>query len=755
MLTRNPAAKHTVRLLLAATALGAGAFPVQAQVPPADIGTVNANAAQQTLPTDQGPFAPPPAGSPAASAPSYAPLEAGQPTSIVGKSFIENSTTPAQNYDELVKFTPSLMNIQPAGPVSQQNYGESIRGFQYNQFNTTFDGLVLPGTTSSLAPESATYFSSHDYGSVIVDRGPGTASTIGYATFGGTLALLSKEPADKFGAEAYSTFGSFGEQLYGVEIDSGPIAALGGGRGLVDVSRIQTGAYLTGVSTDRDNIFGKWEQPIGDSTLVTLVAMFNDSYGHTAYGSTQAQIDKFGPDYGLNSDPHSQDFFGYNTDDYDTDFEYLRVNSNLGDGWTLEETPYTVSYFRHGTEGADPNGTTPNLGEPGSSKEYMSGIRIRPTDDVQGVSKHNDFRDWGSTTKITKDTQYGQFRAGIWLDYITNGVNRTRIDFDRSSYVYTTSATASPYNQQYHDRLVTAQPYIEFAWTPLPGLTITPGVKYTSVTRELDAGVLSGTPKGETNQTWNKAQPSVEANYRITPHWSAYGQVAVGFLAPPLNTLETGDPMTVQPEETVNYQFGTAYQTKRVSLAGDAYYIPFSNFISSRSVDGNTLYTNQGGALYRGVELEGSYGIGYGLSAYANGTLNDARFDNGAHIYQAPQHTAAAGFIFSHDSLLVDRDLAYASILLKDVGKQFGANGVGSAGQPTTQYPIKSYSNIDLALGYTLPVLGGRKVRLGLNLYNLLDNHSLIGFAGNTAAGAPLYWTDPGFSGFVSFSVAL
>jgi iron complex outermembrane receptor protein len=212
--------------------MASSSLSAHAQSAPTDLGTVNAtaNAVQTSLPQDTGPYANPAHNSAAAVAPSYAPLEAAQPTSVVGKSFIDNSTIASQNYDELVKFTPSLSNIQPAGPVSQQNYGESIRGFQYAQFNTTFDNLVLPGTVSSFAPQSATYFTSHDLGSLSVDRGPGTASTIGYATFGGTLALYSKEPSDTFGAQAYSTFGSFGEQLYGIEVDSGAQKELGGCR---------------------------------------------------------------------------------------------------------------------------------------------------------------------------------------------------------------------------------------------------------------------------------------------------------------------------------------------------------------------------------------------------------------------------------------------------------------------------------------------------------------------------------------------
>ena len=748
---------QSVALVIAVVTLS-GVWPAQAQQAPTDLGTVNANALQTSLPQDNGPYAAPPPGSAAALAPSRSPLEAAQPTSVVGKSFIDNSTIPSQNYDELVKFTPSLMNIQPAGPVSQQNYGESIRGFQYSQFNTTFDNLVLPGTVSSFAPQSATYFTSHDLGSVAVDRGPGTASTIGYATFGGTLGLYSKLPSDVFGAEAYSTFGSFGEQLYGAEIDSGSQAALNGGRGFLDLSRLQSGAYLTGVTTNRSNAFGKWEQPIGENTLVTFVGMYNNSTGDTAYGSTLAQLAKYGPDYGLSGNPHSQDYSGYNFDRYDTDFEYIRIASSLGDGWAIEETPYTDSYFRSGTEGADPNGTTPNIMK-GGTKAYIGGIRINPADDVPGVSKHNDFRDWGSVTRVTKDVAFGELRFGAWFDYISNGVYRSRIDFSRGDAGYATKATGSVFNQQYHDRLVTAQPYIEFAWRPLPGLTITPGVKYTSVTRELDTGILGSTPTGETNATYNKAQWSIDAHYKITPYWTTYFQAAKGYLAPPLSTLETAVPAAIQPEETTNYQVGTSYERDRLTLAADAYYIPFTNYIASVTEPAGTLYFDEGDALYRGIEAEGTYKIGGGVSFYGNGSLNDARFSNGTHIYQAPQNTATGGFIFSRNSIFREQDNVYGSLLVKEIGKQFGLNGQTSTGRPTVSTAIAPYQTLDLAIGYSFPfngpILGKHKVRIGLNLYNLINDHSIIAYAGATAAGTSLFWTDPGFSGFVSLSVSL
>ncbi len=530
---------------------------------------------------------------------------------------------------------------------------------------------------------------------------------------------------------------------------------------MLDLDRLQTGAYLTGVTTDRSNAFGKWEQPLGPNTLVTFVGMYNNSTGHTAYGSSLAELAKYGPDYGLSFNPHSQDYFGYNNDRYDTDFEYIRIASALGDGWNLEETPYTASYFRSGTEGTDPNGNTPNI-EPGGTKAYVGGIRINPADDVPGVSKHNDFRDWGSVTRITKDTAFGQLRTGVWLDYISNGVYRTKIDFNDHDATITTSATANQYNQFYHDRLVTAQPFIEFAWVPLPGLTITPGVKYTSITRELDIGVLSGNAAGESNATYNKAQWSVDAHYKITPHWVAYFQAAKGFLAPPLSTLESKVPATISPEETTNYQFGTTYERDRLSLGADAYYIPFSNYIASLTEPAGTLYFNEGSALYRGIEAEGTYKIGGGLAFTGNGSFNDARFTNGVHIAQSPQTTAAGGFIYNRASVLHDHDAVYGSLLVKEVGKQYGLNGETSAGRPTVSYKIGQYQTLDAAIGYTFPfttpyVGGEHKIRIALNLYNLVNDHSIIGYAGSSGSSpaVPFFWTNPGLSGFVSLSVSL
>jgi outer membrane receptor protein involved in Fe transport len=80
---------------------------------------------------------------------------------------------------------------------------------------------------------------------------------------------------------------------------------------------------------------------------------------------------------------------------------------------------------------------------------------------------------------------------------------------------------------------------------------------------------------------------------------------------------------------------------------------------------------------------------------------------------------------------------------------------VNETSGPVAEFPIKSYTNTDFAIGYTVPLEHKRTFRIGLNFYNIFNNHSLIGYAGATAENVPLYWTDPGFSGFVNISASL
>jgi len=711
---------------------------------PADIGTVRAAAPAG---------APPAPGTAADIAPSRAPLDASQPTSVVGSTFIRENVTPTENYDRIIQFTPSVQNVEPVGGGLQQNYQETIRGFQYTQFNTVFDGIVLPGLPTNFAPQSESYFLAHDIGSVQVDRGPGTASTLGYATFGGTVAINSVSPSNTVRVNPYGTVGSWGTKLYGLQLDSGALASLNGARGTLDVQRVESRGAISGTTTRRLNGFVKLEAPVGDNTVVTFLGNYDRNFVHTPYGATLAEIQRFGPKYGLNNDPTSQSYRGYNYDDYTTDFEYIGVKSSFGDGWGVDNKLYTNGYYQTGRVGRDPNGTTPNLTTSARNQYFSDGQPIRLSNDVPGYSKHNDFRDYGDILRLTKETAWGQLRAGMWIDYINASNWREQVVLSRNSIQYTVgSPTAPAYARLYHTDLRTEQPYVEWALTPIPGLVVTPGLKFTATTRTLDAAINSGTRlPANFERTYSDYQPSVDARYSISKSWTVYAQTARGFLAPPINVLYTSSPANLVPQSTWNYQVGTAYQTDRFTVGADGYYIDFTNRIGSRALAaGDSTFFNSGGATYRGLEFEGTVKIAYGASLYGNYTLNSADLKKGGGpLSVTPRTTGAAGVLYHQQHAFVNNDLVYGSVIGKFVGPQYLQDTPAA-------YPIRSYSFANLALGYTLPVWNGRKLDFRVNVDNLSNNRSLIGLAGVAGDGTtPLFWTNPGRSAFFSVAASL
>ena len=679
-------------------------------------------------------------------APSAPSLDQTQPTSTVTAEALKKAFVPTADYDDVVALTPSAMNINPVGPGLQQDFGQSIRGLQYTEFSVLFDGIQIPGFPFNLAPQPGAYFMSRDFGSVTVNRGPGSASQIGSATFGGSVALTSPMLATAPGLETYGTFGSFGTKLFGLQGQSGIQDGLGGGSALLDLTREEARGALSGVRTERRNLFLKAEQPVGRSTTITLVVNLDNDDTKTPYGATLASMNAFGRNFALNSDPTSQTFNGYNRDDYTTDFEYLSVRSELGNGWILDNRAYTTAYDQRSRHGLDPGGSAPNLSGP----ILLNGIETSVDNDVPGVSSQYDYRNWGDVFRITKDVGRGQFRVGFWAEREGFTTNTVSVDFTRDAMPYSSGPGVSPYLNKYYASLVTVQPYAEYAWKPISTVTLTAGIKYSSVTRYLNGPItLTGGPADD-HATYNKPLPSFDANWRVAAGWSLFAQAAEGFLTPPLNLFSATSINEVQPSTTWSYQVGTVFQRDWLKLGVDAYDIDFHNYITSNTVAGFTTYFNQGGATFKGVEVEGTVTLGHGFAVYANGSLNDSSYgNNGNNLAQTPRRTAAVALLYDKNNLIRDKDELFGNLTIKSVGPQYGLDTAFE--NQADQFPIKSYNQLDLNAGYVLPLQHVR-VRSTVNVTNLLNHRSLTGYAGETLEAQPLYWVQAGRGIF--FSVA-
>nr|WP_321983001.1 TonB-dependent receptor [uncultured Lichenicoccus sp.] len=679
-------------------------------------------------------------------APSQPSIDETEPTSTVNAETLKKILVPTADYNEVVALTPSAMDVSPVGPGLQQDFGQSIRGLQYTEFSVLFDGVPVPGFPFNLAPQPGAYFFSRDFGSVTVNRGPGPASAIGAATFGGSVDLRSPNVSGAPQLETYGTFGSFGTKLFGAEESSGSLADLGGAKLLLDLTREESGGAQSGSSTERRNLFLKYEQPIGRSTTLTAVVNLDNDNTKTPFGATLANMNIYGRNYSLNSDPTSLDYSGYNRDYYTTDFEYLELKSDLGAGWSIDNHAYTTAYYQRHFLTNDPGGSSPNF----SGTIYLDGVATPVSNDVQGTATQLDYRNWGDVFRLSKATTYGDLNLGVWAEREGFTTNEVPVDFTRSRQAYSPNPGYPQYLAKYFASLTTAQPYAEYVWRPASNVTITGGVKYSSVTRYLNGPVtLTGAPAND-HATFNKPLPSFDANWRVQPDWSLFAQAAEGFLTPQLNLFSTTTPASVQPSTTWSYQVGTVFQRRWLKLGVDAYDVEFHNYISSNSVAGITTYFNQGGATFKGVEVEATVTLGHGFAAYANGSLNDSNYgNNGNNLAQTPRRTATLALLYDRGNVLRDKDEVFGNVVLKSVGPQYGLDTAFEG--RFDQFPIKSYNEVDLNAGYLLPLFGSR-IRTNVNVTNLFDHRSLTGYDGQTLEGQALYWVQAGRGIF--FSVA-
>ncbi len=703
------------------------------------------------------------------SAPGQAPTQASlaetEPASIISRHWIENNAAPGSNYTDIVSIAPSVFNADPNGNGLMESQGLTIRGFQDGQYNVTFDGIPI-GDSNDFTHHSTSYFMPQDLESVTVDRGPGSAAVIGYATFGGNIANTTKDPSTNAGITPYISDGSFNTKLIGAQFDTGTIKNWGDGSAYLDVKQLSSDGYLTYAHQRRTNAIFKMIRPINDTTVLTVMSMVNQLDQNPSSGATVTQMQMYGNNFGLSNNPNSQSFVGYNRDQINGDMSYIGLNSVQGT-WTIDNKLYTFGYRHIGFNGQnfglpsnlESNPTYSNLtssGVGGGLGTQLSNGSQFPND-VPGISMTMEYRSVGDVLRASDHLSTGDLNTGIWFDHQYNTRTNQNVDWTQAgapNYIVNgvLQTTSSSYNWNMADSWNTLQPYAEFAWKPIDQLTIRPGIKYVSFERTLDAAVNNGTGAPlNYSKRWNKALPSLDVHYNLNTNWATYAQASEGFLAPKLNYFYISNPNanTLQPQNTYNYQWGTVFKTERLTADFDAYLINFNNEILSGTVNNNTYFYNSNGPThYKGLEAEATYFMGYGLSVYANGSVNSAHDSTGAWLPNTPVHTAAAGFIY-------DEHGVYASLTDKYIGAMYSGQGgtLVPGGTNYSNYQFAGYSIASLATSYSFGKDRATKISL---LVDNLFNHQAFNWTNGTAPqGDILFFGLPGRAVTVSLSTKI
>ena len=688
-------------------------------------------------------------------APVTASLQTTQPQSIISRSFIEDSLPATSDFNQIALISPSVSNSGNANGSGLSESKAQLRGFQDGEYNVTYDGVPF-GDTNDPTHHSNTFFPSNTVETLIVDRGPGNASNLGQATFGGSLNMFSRATREDTSVEAKGSFGSYNTYLLRGLVQSGAIQALGGTEIVLSAQHIKSDGLRSFSPFTSNNVFGKAVIPIGTAKL-TLLATYNENDFNQPDndGPTITQVNEFGKYFSLNDDPNTQNYYKYNHTHKTTDFELAKLEVDVTPFAHLDTRGYTYSYDNETLSGSDVtlygNTAADMLAVTNANKVQLTqgGAKVFG---VPGYTKTNKYRVIGDITKLHLDiASWVNSTVGFWYEHSNTyrqqrDVNLLTMDPNFAEKTVTDPSTGlvTPSNIKFDQdsHINHLEEFIEVELRPFAGLKITPGFKHAEFTR-IDIAAYNQTTRIPSNfkKTYTADLPFLTINYQPIDSLSFYAQYAKGFLMPPLSQLYVADPSlsTVDPQKSTNYQVGAVYHGGHLSLDVDGYYIDFNNkFVSTPGSSGVLAsFTNIGGAIYKGIEGQATYAFNGGFAVFANGSVNYAKTNNATDVVHtqvklAPTFTAAGGIIYKHGPIRF-------SLIDKYTGKEWF-----SAGEPTDPMQFTS--------GYNTAIVSARyeigPVRLGVEINNLFNSQRLI----NNSSNQLFYQTPRAYTGDITLT---
>ncbi|WP_295634584.1 TonB-dependent receptor [Novosphingobium sp.] len=409
-----------------------------------------------------------------------------EPQAIVSRSIIEDSVPATADFSDVILLTPGASGTSNGGGPGLSESKTVLRGFQDGFFNITYDGVPF-GDSNNPTHHSTAYFPDGTYERIIVDRGPGSATDLGQASFGGNIHLISRETKDKAFIEGQGVYGSYDTYLGRLTINSGSIDKLGGLKVIAIGEYKDTQTALSGSNAWFINGFIKAEKPLGDNAKLSILTSYNqdfyrqsDNNGVSCTGSIKAaapggpypqddgnnclatsQVGLYGKSFGLVNfnearfagTPFASARNDFNWTNKTTDFEIARLQWNMTDNLTLDNKWYTYFYknFTVSTESS----TTPCTGVLAQNTCGGMSTKLAPSGalgnggtatagDIPGYTKVNQYRNYGDILELTLKTAIGIAHLGAWFEHSAS--HRYRYDYDFTKGFQSGALTAKQFD---------------------------------------------------------------------------------------------------------------------------------------------------------------------------------------------------------------------------------------------------------------------------------------------------------------------
>lgn len=696
-------------------------------------------------------------------------LDAGSARTEITSQYVSEYTSPVTDFADITQAAPGTVSWSNNG-VGNGQAKIYFRGFKDDDYTMTWDGVPF-NDSNDPSHHSWAYVPAPAIGYVDFDRSPGTASDIGPSNYGGSIHMFSPKLSDNMSIRASESYGSFNTNQILGEFNSGLFGGKNPKANLWFEGHHQTSdGYLTNSDQQRTAGTLKFNYKVSDKTNVTLIGTSVIVDANTPNNdATRQQIQDHGDNYLLDRNQYNPDgtlnaqWYRYYTYHVPTNFEIATLTTELSRGWKFESKAYTYSYSNHQHY---QNSQDSDLLAPTPIEETVSA--------TSGINKMNQYNRVGGISNVSAASRYGVFRAGFWYEITLT--NRYQIKSNPVTWVDATGIK----NIKFHEHFVTnsVQPFVEYQLVAIPRWTITAGLKdayYNMDLKQFQDGKVVGNlcPAGVKDTTtcpayvkhdagYNSWLPSIEANYRITSNWSAYGQYGRGSIIPFSSVFDvTGAQVGVTPPPTIasTYQGGSVLKLNRVALDADVYHIHFVNQYSAYTPisgpdQGVDVYYATPPSNTTGVEGEANIAAGHGLSLFLNGTVGVAKYESAAaHTLTnsttvIPATPSAWVANTPHDTETIGTTYQAHGLDLGFFNKRVGTRWDDGGGGFHQNVPYDPFWMNNLFLNYTLrknSLFDQSKIKVSLN--NLFDNHDVVSISpANTVpitGSGQIYTPDP------------
>jgi len=481
-------------------------------------------------------------------APAKASLETTEPQTIINRAYIENFVPPQADYVSILAIVPSMTGGDTNGPgLSDGGAKNTLRGLPDGDFVQTYDGIPF-GDTNGPTHHNISYFPASAIGSIVVDRGPGNAGTLGAATYGGSVNFFSEGLTDDMHARVVGSWGSFNTETAIANFQTGDFDTGGFGtvRAMTNLQYLHSDGALTQQDLFTNNVLLKVQDELNSHWTLTLfgAATFIKENLDDNNGLTPAQVAVYGKNFALqDTNPALPTYAPYNYTSKHTDMDYARIDGDEF-GVKLDNTFYTYAYWNHTLS---PNNQTQSLCDIenntsqgnypsppnvvggctfAGNKAYKLANGTTPASEILGYSKENAYRVYGDILRLSEDYDFGwldgQIREGVWWE--TQATHRFKYYFDSISC-----------GSQGIDVFDVG----DVAANAACGAAYKPGSKSIEVGSVVGVNQL-GYAKDDEHSHWNQYEPFVEVDMKtlddrltITPglkyiHWEHGVDAAVG-----------------------------------------------------------------------------------------------------------------------------------------------------------------------------------------------------------------------------------